>query len=135
MKIVLDTNVLISGIFFTGTPFRILELWRAGRFRIILSEEIYGEYCRVVAELAAKFDGLEADAFLELIFSESEIIDAPSLGKQICEDPDDDKFFAAAVAGGAKVIVSGDHHLLKAGGFRNIEVVRPREFLDRMRAP
>jgi predicted nucleic acid-binding protein len=48
-----------------------------------------------------------------------------------CEDPDDDKFFACALASGSKVIVSGDKHLLKVSGYHDIEVLKPREFVDR----
>lgn len=52
MKIVLDTNVLISGIFFTGPPYQILKAWRDRKFQIILSAEILFEYRRVAEELS-----------------------------------------------------------------------------------
>jgi putative PIN family toxin of toxin-antitoxin system len=85
--------------------------------------------------LATQFDGVDAVPFLELLLNESDVVYAAQLKKQICEDPDDDKFLAAAIAGGAKVIVSGDHHLLKVSGYEKIEVLKPREFLDRIRFP
>jgi predicted nucleic acid-binding protein len=46
-------------------------------------------------------------------------------------DPDDDKFFACALSSGSRVIISGDKHLLKASGYQGIEVLKPREFVDR----
>ena len=50
---------------------------------------------------------------------------------QVCADPDDDKFLACALASGARIIVSGDKHLVDVSGYRGIEVLRPRAFVDR----
>ena len=47
MRIVLDTNVLISGIFFSGPPYEILKAWREKRIQFVLSAEIFDEYIRV----------------------------------------------------------------------------------------
>jgi len=52
------------------------------------------------------------------------------LPEPVCDDPDDDKFLACAIAGKCNVIVSGDKHVLKVSGYRGIEVVRPRKFVD-----
>ncbi len=49
--------------------------------------------------------------------------------KAVCDDPDDDKFLAAALAGGADVIVSGDMHLLRVSGYRELTVLTPAQFL------
>jgi predicted nucleic acid-binding protein len=51
MKIVLDTNVFISGIFFSGPPYRILEAWRDGGLQPVISQEIFDEYRNVADEL------------------------------------------------------------------------------------
>ncbi|MCL4849138.1 MAG: hypothetical protein KJ066_21505, partial [Acidobacteria bacterium] len=53
------------------------------------------------------------------------------LHERVCTDAADDKFFACAIAAGAEVIVSGDKHLLRASGFRGVDVVTPRVFVDR----
>ena len=53
------------------------------------------------------------------------------MNEQICADPDDDKFLACALAGKCKTIVSGDKELLKVSGYRGINVMRPREFLEK----
>jgi predicted nucleic acid-binding protein len=50
---------------------------------------------------------------------------------QVCADPDDDKCLACALASGAGIIVSGDKHLVDVSGYRGIEVLRPRAFVDR----
>lgn len=67
---------------------------------------------------------------LELLVTEGEICLPAELPGPIFDDPDDDKFLACAVAGEVKVIVSGDKHLLRVSGYRGIDVLRPRKFLD-----
>ena len=131
MRIVLDTNVFISGVFFTGPPYEILESWRDGRVRIVASAEILEEYRRVGEELSEKFPGVDLEPFLALLAVEAEIILAPELTERVCEDPDDDKFLACALAGRCKVVVSGDKQLRKTSGYRGIEVLSPRTFVTR----
>lgn len=67
MKIVLDTNVFISGIFFSGPPSEILKAWRDTKFQIILSKEILFEYQRVAEELSLKYPSVSIDAIIELV--------------------------------------------------------------------
>ena len=132
MRVVLDTNVLVSGVFFGGVPGRILSAWAAHRFALVLSPPILDEYQRVGEELGRRHPGL-ADHFaglLALVATHALIVSAPSLPETVSEDPDDDMFLAAALASATSVIVSGDHHLLAVSGWRGIAVVKPRVFLD-----
>jgi putative PIN family toxin of toxin-antitoxin system len=64
MKVVLDTNVLISGVFFAGLPSRILEAWRDGRVNLVISPAILEEYRRVGEKLAARFEGITVESYL-----------------------------------------------------------------------
>jgi len=62
----------------------------------------------------------------------SEIVDAPEhLPEQVCSDPDDDKFLACAVAAGMTIIVSGDRKLRAVSGWNGIDVLTPRQFVER----
>jgi len=131
MKIVLDTNVFVSGVFFSGPPYQILKAWRNQEFQIVTSPEILDEYHRVGKELSARFPVVDLDPILKLIIAKAELIEAASLDEAVCDDPDDDKFFASAIAGEAMLIVSGDKHLLKMSGYQGIEVMRPRQFVDK----
>ena len=131
MKIVLDTNVFVSGVFFTGPPARILEAWRDGRVSVAVSAGILEEYRRVGVRLADRYEGVDLEPLLTLLAMNAEIVEAPDLAEPLCEDPDDDKFLACALAAGAPVIVSGDKHLLRASGWSGIEVLRPRQFCER----
>ena len=66
MKIVLDTNVFISGIFFGGPPSDILESWRQSKIRIVLTEQILEEYQRVGEELSAKYPSISIESIIEI---------------------------------------------------------------------
>jgi putative PIN family toxin of toxin-antitoxin system len=131
VRIVLDTNVFVSGIFFSGPPHKILKAWHEGHVKIVASVEILEEYKRVGEELSEQFPGVALEPFLVLMAIGAEIVLAPELTEQVCADPDDDKFLACALAGRCKVIVSGDKQLKKVSGYRGVEIISPRVFLDR----
>ena len=133
MKVVLDTNVLISGIFFGGIPGRILSAWASGELTIVLTPDILDEYRRVVLELSNKHPDLKsaAESVLTLLAMNATIVDAPALDAAVSDDPDDDKFLACAVASRTRIIISGDKHLLDISGWKDLKVLTPRQFHDR----
>jgi putative PIN family toxin of toxin-antitoxin system len=90
VRIVLDTNVFISGVFFGGLPFQILRAWRNGKVTLALSIEILEEYQRVGRTLAKKFPGVDLDTILDLLAVSAELVSAPDLPEPVCEDPEDD---------------------------------------------
>lgn len=128
MKIVLDTNVLISGIFFRGPPSQILEAWKSAKFQIILSKEILVEYQSVGEKLSEKYPRINLTPIIELLTIYGKVVETKDISVSICEHPDDNKFIECAIAGNGKLIVSGDKHLLKISGFQDILVLKPREF-------
>jgi len=99
VKIVLDTNVFVSSVFFGGPPHKILEAWRDGKIQLLLSPAILEEYQRVIRELAVRFPEIKVEALIDFIIVRSEIILPPSLPPVIQADPSDDKFLECAVAG------------------------------------
>lgn len=130
MKIVLDTNVFISGIFFHGPPAQILDAWKKSKIQIVLSKEIIDEYQRVAKALAEKFPEIDISSIIDLIAIHAQIVDTEGIEVFECEDPDDNKFIECAIASKTKLIVSGDKHLLKISGYREIVVHNPRNFVD-----
>lgn len=132
MNVILDTNVVLSGIFFGGVPGRLLEAWRAGAITLVLSPSILAEYRQAARELEARYGPLDFDAFVSLLLVHSELVDAPAhLPTPVCTDQDDDKFLACALASSGKVIITGDRALLAVNGWNDIEIVTPRTFVDR----
>ena len=131
MKIILDTNVLISGIFFTGPPSQILKAWKNSKLQIVLSQEFLDEYQRVAESLAANFPTVDILPIIELITIHGQLIDTKNFDVSVCDDPDDNKFIECAIASNCKIIISGDKHLLNVSGFQGTTVLKPRDFVDR----
>ncbi len=129
--VIVDTNVFVSGIFFSGPPHTILDAWRQGKLTLVVSPAILDEYRRVAHELADQFPGVDPGPPLEFLAIHARLVNAPELPQQVCTDADDDMFLACAVASGAKVIASGDKALLKTFGYSGIEVLKPRDFVTR----
>ena len=130
MRIILDTNVLISGIFFSGPPHQILEAWRDSKVQFVVSPEILEEYYRVSESLSEQFPKVAVAPILDLITIESYLVQAPAFSDPVSDDPDDDKFLACALASNTKVIISGDKHLLRLSGYCGLDVLRPSKFVN-----
>jgi len=130
MKVVVDTNVLISGVFFSGTPHRVLEAWRDGRIELVVSPQILEEYARVGSRLAEQFEGVALEPLLTLLTTHATIVSPADLPQPVTSDPDDEKFFACALAARSSLIISGDKHLLDASGHEGVQVVTPRQFVE-----
>ena len=133
IKAVLDTNIFISGLFWKGAPYEILDLWRHGAFQWVLSPEIYEEYRRVSVDMSRHFPSVDlGDIFrtMELYCEMTEPVERFHL----CTDRDDDKFIDTAVAANAGYIITGDKALLKVGRVESVVIIPPANFLKRLRA-
>lgn len=131
MKIILDTNVFISGVFFDkGYPRQILEALRDRLVKLCVSPEIINEYEEILSDLSKKYPKTEAQDFLRLILILAEMCNAPKFVQSVCKDIDDDIFLECAIASKTKVIVSGDKLLLETSGYKGIKVVKPRDFVE-----
>ncbi len=134
MRIVVDTNVIISGVFFGGVPRRILEFWRDKAFELICSPEILEEYEDVLNRLEKKSKATKsqlASQFMKLLVENSVVVQ-PTHDKKYSRDSDDDKFINCALTGKALYIVSGDNDLLDIKEVEGIEIITARTFLDRL---
>jgi len=131
LKVVMDTNVFISGVFFSGPPHQILNAWQSGEFELAVSQEIMNEYRRVGEILSEEHRNIDLNPILGFIIEHAKVYRPVRLKEPICKDPEDDKFFACALASESKVIISGDNHLLDVSGYAGVEVLKPREFVDR----
>jgi putative PIN family toxin of toxin-antitoxin system len=129
MKIVLDTNVFVSGIFFTGPPHRILNAWRDGRVRIVYSSAIFREYERVLIELSGKFARIDGRPFLHLLSRYGELVQPAAMKGISCRDPEDIKFIECSLQSRARCLVTGDKDLLEAK-VRAVLILTPRQFCD-----
>jgi putative PIN family toxin of toxin-antitoxin system len=131
IRVVLDTNVLVSALIFTGPLSRLVSLWRDRRIVLLLSKDVFIESLRVLAYPKFNLSGEEIRALVEeyiLPFGEMVTVgDTPAI---ILEDPADDKFLSLAAAGHARFILSGDKHLLALKRHGRARIVTARELLE-----
>ena len=130
MRAVIDTNVLISGLFWKGPPNKILAAWAAKRFEWLASADILEEYWGTFDHLS-QIHRVPKDSydFLQALGSNVTIASPIQLREQVCSDPDDDKFVAAALAGRALMIATGDKALLRIDGYQGSTMLKPAAFL------
>ena len=108
MRVILDTNVFVSGVFYRGPPHQILKAWSDGKIQLIVSPEILEEYQRVGEIIAKQFPKVDLSPIIDLLAVEAKLVLPPSLPEPVCADPDDDKFLACALASKTKFVISGD---------------------------
>lgn len=129
MRIVIDTNVLISGIFFGGLPRQILSAVVRRQITACATVEIIDEYEEIVQEMITRKQGHLNSTILTPLINAIEIMD-PVTRVKICRDPDDDKFIGCAKDARALYIVSGDKDLLVISDYEGIRIVTAKEFCE-----
>ncbi len=132
MRLVLDTNVVVSGLLWNGAPARLLDAAQTGELELFTSTRLLAELAGILSR--AKFAKALAAASLpreELVLGYAELatVVAPSaISTTIAADPSDDQVLACALTANADLIVSGDKHLHSLGGkYNGIRIVRPAE--------
>ena len=127
MRIVIDTNVVISGTFFKGNPRRIVEATVENRFNVFATPEIIQEYNDIINEFIKRKQGNLDNNILNQFIASLNIINQKSF-MQICRDSDDDKFINCAIDSKSLYIVSGDNDLLVLGKYNNIDIITATQF-------
>lgn len=131
MKVVIDTNVLVSTLLFGGIPGRFVDLWKNSGIAPLVSADIMAEYLRVLAYSKFRLTGEEINHLLmHEILPWFETVAAPEGARFVSADPADDKFIWCAMAGGAEWIISGDDHLLACANCP-VSVLTPAAFLEK----
>ncbi len=130
MRIVIDTNVLISGVFFGGFPRKILSAVVSQKITACATAEIINEYEEIVQEMIDRKQGHINRAVLSPLIKAMKTIE-PVTHVDICRDPDDNKFLECAKDSHAFYIVSGDKDLLVIGKYENIQIVTAKVFCEK----
>jgi putative PIN family toxin of toxin-antitoxin system len=132
MNTVLDTNVVLSGLLWSGPPNQLLKWARDGVIRIPACEETVAElkwvleYQRFAERLSVV--GSTPEELLAYFINLAVFVPGPKeIPKEIVDDPFDNLFLALASENKARLIVSGDHHLLDLKEYKLIQIVTPAE--------
>lgn len=130
MKLVIDTNVFVAGIFWSGPPYTILQAWQDRKINVVITKAILDEYNRVAELLQKQYPSIDLAPIIEWVTAYAEICSPVLLTEPVSRDPDDDKFIACALAAKSNIIISGDKDLLDISGVFGIQVLKPRAFVD-----
>lgn len=130
MRIVVDTNVIISGVFFGGAPGEVLKAIITSKVTACATTDIVDEYNEIVNEMISRKQGKLDKNILMPLINCLEMIE-PKTHIEISRDPDDDKFIECAKDAGALYIVSGDKDLLVIEKYEDIQIITAKEFCTR----
>ena len=133
MKIVLDTNVLVSALLSPfGPPGEILGLITSGMIRVCHDARVLSEYRQVLLRPAFPFGRVQVESLMDQIEADGEPVTALPLSQRL-PDPDDEVFLAVALAGNAGYLVTGNLKHYPERSRQGVQVVSPRDFLESYR--
>ncbi len=132
MRLVLDTNVVASGLFWDGHPATLLDAAQLAEIEIFTSRPLLAELASILPRHKfAKVIAASGLSIEELVLGYAElatVVEPAQIALTIAADADDDEVLACALAAQVDVIVSGDKHLHTLGGaYLGIQIVRPAE--------
>jgi uncharacterized protein len=129
MRVVADTNVLVSALIFPGgAPEAVYRLALEGKIDLVTSRPLLAELGRILGEKFAWQPDRVEEAVAQVVRL-AEVVTPTESVADIVEDEADNRVLEAAAAGGADVIVSGDRHLVRLESWRGIGIRPPSAFL------
>ncbi len=132
MNVVLDTNVLISAIFFDGLPRTVFRRALRGEVRNVLSPAILHEVGEVLRRPKFHLSPEQVAAMVQLLRDSFEIVYPRRVPRGVVRDADDHVILAAACSAEAEYVITGDRDLLVLGEWEGIRIVSPAEFEERL---
>lgn len=137
LRVVIDTNVFISSLLSTkGAPYQLMELWRDGRFLLIISPYLVQEltrvltYPRIVKRL--RFTGAETATIVQYLLANAEMTPGTLQLPGVTRDPKDDAIIACAQEARAHYVITGDDDLLVMGEYQGIKIMTPGDFIKQL---
>jgi putative PIN family toxin of toxin-antitoxin system len=129
MRVVADTNVLISALMFAGVPGQFLDLALGGAFTLVTSKPLLDE---LGEKLCGKFSVSlnTTQKALDDLRHKGEVVHPDFELDAVPEDPDDNRVLECAIAGQVDFIVSGDKHLLRLASYESVPILTVRQFLE-----
>jgi len=130
VKIVCDTNILVSGFMYSGNEREIIRKISLGEVINFTSKELLLEFASVIKRKKFKLNKDEQRRILKFLIEISEIVEPTKTINIIKEDPADNRVIEVALESRSRYIISGDKHLLNLRKYKNIKILSAREFID-----
>ena len=135
MRLVIDTNIWVSGLLWRGAPWELLRLAEAGKVELCMAPAMLAELAQVLSyerlQPRLRQLGLTPPELLSYAVNLVAMFEVPEGSPIVAADPDDDVFLHCAIVAGATYVISGDHHLLDLKEYADIPILTVREFLNR----
>ncbi len=130
IRVVLDTNVLISALLFKGNLSKIVGLWQKGKIIPVISKETFGELKTVLEYPKFSLARAEIKSLIEQeILPFFEVVDVSKPVKGVCRDPGDDQFISCALSANAYCILTGDKDLLDLKKYKSLRIIHASDFI------
>ncbi len=136
MRIVADTNIVVSGFLFGGLPLRVLDAGRSDIIELCTSQVLLDEFAEVIERphFDRKFEetGISRRRMVSDYAEISTVITPAKLSEHVSRDPDDDEVIACALAADCEFIVTGDNDLLVLKEYQGVTIVTAADFLKEL---
>ena len=136
MRIVADTNIVVSGFLFGGLPLRVLDAGRSDIIELCTSQVLLDEFAEVIERphFDRKFEetGISRRRMVSDYAEISTVITPAKLSEHASRDPDDDEAIACAIAADCEFIVTGDNDLLVLKEYQGVTIVTAADFLKEL---
>ncbi len=130
IRVVLDTNILVSSLIFRGMVSKIVDLWETGKIIPVISRETFDEFTKVLSYPKFSLTEEEIKAIIDdNILPFFEVVDITETVDGVCRDTEDDKFISCAVSASAGYIVSGDKDLCDLGRYKSVKIINVNDLL------
>jgi putative PIN family toxin of toxin-antitoxin system len=130
MRVVIDTNVYISGSLWKGNEERVIDLCTSGKIENYTTFDIIDEIDRVLRYRKLRLTEKEAEQLVKVFLSFSKIVNPNVKVDIVEEDQSDNKFLECAIGSGSDILITGDDHLLNLKEFAGVRIMNSNSFLE-----
>ncbi|PIP88220.1 putative toxin-antitoxin system toxin component, PIN family [Candidatus Beckwithbacteria bacterium CG22_combo_CG10-13_8_21_14_all_01_47_9] len=129
-KVVLDTNVWISAIFWHGAPNQIFNLFTNRKITVYFSDSTWKEWQITTGRISLKFKQEKTFSRLSQLIKKNSHFHIPKIKVDLCRDPKDNQFLELGISAKVDFLVSGDQDLLSLKKVRGLKIITPKQLLD-----
>ena len=137
LRLVLDTNTLVSGLLWRGNEFELLEKIESGHAQMLISPEMLAELHRVLHYTKINYlitkSGLTDEDLFQKVISMSHLVVGPKLNIAVCRDKEDNRILECAINSKADFVISGDEDLLILKEVKGIRILKTNEILNMLK--